>query len=134
MRLYCGMNRKGLWKASLDEAIMEKFANVFESEVETIHNSKVYMIRTYYGFDYNYSSSINPVFDVNRYVWQLFHSVSAAKKNKIWKEREKLAKENPKDYHVTPFSIASDDYGEPFAYGDAMMGKFNMEIIGVKVI
>lgn len=134
MKLYCGKNKKGIWKASLDESKLSKFDNVFESEVDTINNNKVYLIKTYYGFDYNYGSTINPIYDVIRYVYQLYHSVSAAKKNEVWNEREKLAKEDPGKYHITPFSIASDDFGEPFMYGDVMQGKFNMEIIGVKVI
>lgn len=134
MKLYCGRNRKGVWKASLDESKLGRFDNVFESEVETIHNDKVYMIRTYYGYDYNYGSTVNPIYNDIRYNQILYHSVSAAKKDEIWKKRETVAKEKPGDYHVTPFSIASDDYGEPFIYGDAMQGKFNMKIIGVKVI
>lgn len=134
MKIYCGRNRKGVWKASFDGEKLSKFEDVFESEVETVHNDKVYMIHTYHGYDYNYGSEINPIFDVDRYVYQLFHSVSAAKKHEIWKKRERLAKERPEEYHVTPFSIASDDFGEPFTCGDAMSGKFNMEIIGVRVI
>lgn len=134
MKIYCGRNRKGVWKASLDREKLSRFENVFESEVETVHNNKVYMIRTYFGYDYNYVSKINPIFDVDRYVYQLFHSVSAAKKHEVWKKRERLAEENPGEYHVTPFSIASDDSGEPFTHGDAMSGKFNMKIIGVRII
>ena len=45
-----------------------------------------------------------------------------------------MAKDNPKKFHVTSVSIASDDYGEPFMYGDVMSNMFNMRIIGVKVI
>lgn len=130
MKIYCGKNRKGVWKASLDESKVRKFDDVFESEVEMIHNDKVYLIRTYYGFDYGMQS----MYDVVKYVRQAFHSVSAAKKNDIWKERENLAKESPEKYHVTPFSIATDDFGYPFTFGDAMAGNFNMQIIGVKVI
>ena len=118
----------------MDESKLYKFADVFECEVETIHNDKVYMIKTYYGFDYNFGSMTSPIRDVVEYVHQLYHSVSAAKKNDIWKEKEKLVKENPEKYHVTPFSIASDSCGVPFWYGDVMEGNFNMEIIGVKVI
>lgn len=132
MKLYCGRNRKGVWKASFDEEKLSRFEDVFESEVETIHNDNVYMISTYYGYDYSYDFS--GMSNVIKHVYQLFHSVSAAKKHRIWKEREQLAKENPCEYHVTPFSIASDDFGEPFTYGDAMSGKFNMEIIGVRII
>lgn len=134
MKLYCGRNRKGVWKASLDETKVDKFSDVFESDVDVVHNNKVYMIRTYCGYDYNYGSSRNPIYDVEERVCRLFHSVSSAKKCDIWKEREKLAKEKPEEYHVTPFSIASDDFGEPFIYGDCFSGKFNMEIIGVRVI
>lgn len=107
---------------------MSKFDRIFESEVETIHNEKVYMIQTYYGFDYN------PICDVIKYVPELFHSISAAKKNEIWKERENLVKAEPEKFHITPISIASDDFGEPFVYGDVMQDKFNMKIIGIKVI
>lgn len=117
-------------RASLDESKVRKFDDVFESEVETIHNDKVYLIRTYYGFDYG----VHSIYDVVKYVPQAFHSVLAAKKNDIWKEREKLAKENPEKYHVTPFSIATDDFGEPFMYGDAMAGNFNMQIVSVRVV
>lgn len=132
MKLYCGRNRKGVWKASFDEDKLSRFEDVFESEVETIHNNKVYMIQTYYGYDYAYDfSSMN---NVVKHVCELFHSVHAAKKNEVWKNREQLAKEKPDEYHVTPFSIASDDFGKPFIYGDAMSGKFNMEIIGVRMI
>lgn len=132
MKLYCGRNRKGVWKASLDEEKLSMFEDVFESEVETVHNNKVYMIQTYYGYDYAYDFS--RMYDVIKHVYELFHSASAAKKHDVWKKREQLAKEKPEEYHVTPFSIASDDFGEPFTYGDAMSGKFNMEIIGVRVI
>lgn len=134
MKIYCGQNRKGIWKASLDETKLRKFDKVFESEVKTIHNNKVYMIQIYYGFDYNYGFSFNQIYDVIRCVPELFHSVSAAKKNEIWEERENLAKVEPEKYHITPFSIASDDFGESFVYGDVMQDKFNMKIIGIKVI
>lgn len=134
MKVYCGRNRKGVWKASLDESKVFKFDNVFECEVDVIHNNKLYMIEIYHGFDYNYYSESNPIYNDTKYVFQLYHSVSAAKKNDVWKEKEKLYKENPTQYHVTPFSIASDYYGEPFVYGDVMENKFNMQIIGIKVI
>lgn len=134
MKIYCGRNRNGVWKASLDAVKLDNFDDVFESEVETFHNDKVYMIRTYHGFYYNFGSETNPICDITKYVRQIFHSVSAAKRHYIWKEREQLAKESPDEYHVTPFMIASDDYGEPFTYGDSMQGKFNMEIIRVNVI
>lgn len=130
MKLYCGRNRKGVWKASLDESKVERLDSLFETEVETIHNNKVYMIKVHRGYDYGYSS----IYDVTNYVYQLFHSVHAAKKNEVWQKNEKLAKEKPSEFHVTPFSIASDDYGSPFISGDVMEGKFNMEIIGVRVI
>lgn len=130
MKLYCGRNRKCVWKASFGKEKLSRFENVFESEVETVHNNKVYMIHTYHGYDYcGFEIS-----DIERYVYQLFHSVSAAKKCETWKKRGQLAKEKPEEYHVTPFSIASDDFGEPFIFGDVMSGKFNMKIIGVRVI
>lgn len=134
MKLYCGKNKKGVWKASEDESKLAKFSSVFESDVETVHGNRVYMIRIYYGFDYNYGSMTNPIYDVINVCHKLFHSVHAAKKADVWKEREKLVKEKPDEYHVTPFSIASDDGGSPFIYGDVMGDKFNMEIIPIRVI
>lgn len=80
MKLYCGKNRKGIRKASLDESKVDKFSDLFESDVDVIHNNKVYMIRTYCGYDYNYDSLRNPIYDVVEYVYQLFHSVLSAKK------------------------------------------------------
>ena len=134
MKIYCGKNKKGVWKASLDKKKLSKFDGVFESEIETIHNDKVYMIQTYYRYDYIYGSSFNPIYDVVIHAPELFHSVSAAKKNERWKERENLAKTEPEKYHTAPFSITSDNFGEPFVYEDVMRDKFNMKIIGIKVI
>lgn len=132
MKIYCGKNRKGVWKASLDESKIRKFDDIFESEIETIHNDKVYMIQTYYGYDYNWS--LGDMYDVIKTIPKAFYSVSTAKKYTVWKEREENAKRNPKNFHVSPFSIASDNYGDPFLFGDVMEDKFNMKIIGVKVI
>lgn len=133
MKVYCGRNKKGVWKASLDEEKLSKFDNVFEREVETIHDNKLYMIKTYYGFDYDYYGP-NGIYDDTKYVFQVFHSVSAAKKHSRWQTAEALVKANPSNYHVTPFSIASDDCGKPFTYGDVMEDKFNMQIIKISVI
>lgn len=132
MKIYCGKNRKGVWKASLDESKIRKFDDIFESEIETIHNDKVYIIQTYYGYDYNWSLGV--MYDVIKTIPKAFYSVSTAKKYTVWKEREENAKRNPKNFHVSPFSIASDNYGNPFLFGDVMEDKFNMKIIGVKVI
>lgn len=134
IKLYCGQNKKGVWKASTDISKISKFNNIFTSEVETIHNDKVYMIKTYYGFDYNYGSTINPISDVIEYDFNLYHSVGAAKKSKLWSDRERLATEKPEDFHVTPFSIATDDGGSAFIYGDAMGGNYNMSIFSVRVL
>lgn len=133
MKVYCGRNRNGKWKASLDREKLNRFDNVFESEVETIHDNKLYMIKTYYGFDYDYYGP-NGIYDDVKYVLEAFHSVSAAKKHSRWQLGEALVKENPSEYHVTPFSIASDDHGKPFFYGDVMEDKFNMQIIKINVI
>lgn len=130
MKIYCGKNRRGYWKASTDYDKIEHLSDVFECDVETIHNNKVYMIKCYYGFDYLYPGIV----DVITYYPKAFHSVTAAKKSNDWKSREKLAKENPEKYIVSPFSIASNVLDEPFEYGDVMEGNFNMEIFGVKVI
>ncbi|MDE5830515.1 MAG: hypothetical protein K2H53_02270 [Clostridia bacterium] len=132
MKVYYGKNRKGVWKASLDYEKVKRFDNLCEAELPVVHN-KVYMIRTYYGFDYNYGG-VNPIYDVIKHS-TIYHSVHELKnKCEVWKDRESKAKENPDKYHVTPFSIATDDFGEPFMYGDVMQGGFNMKIIGIKVV
>lgn len=133
MKLYYGKTRKGYWLASTNESKL-KMPEVFVSEVKTVNNNKVYMATIYKGFDYNYGSTTNAIYDVINHT-KLYHSVSELKKEcTLWIEAEKLAKENPKEYHVTGFSIASDDCGEPFDFGDCMSGKFNIKIIAVKVI
>lgn len=131
MKIYCGRNRNGVWKASLDETKLDRFSNVFESEVETFCDGIVYMIRVYCGYDYDYRDQL---FGVVKYVRKAFGSVSEAKKDDVWEERAQIARENLNEYHVAPLSIASDDSGEPFVIGDAMMGKFNMKICEVQVI
>lgn len=130
--LYYGKNRRGEWKASLDFEKVSKFQELRECEVETIHSNKVYMIRTYRGFDYSWgiTSSIVDVITVSK----LFHSVHAAKKADVWAKAASLAQANPSDFHVDAFSIASDDGGAPFITGDVMEGKFNMTIIPIRVI
>lgn len=132
--IYCGRNRRGIWKASEDESKVERFDKLFETEVTgTIHNNKVYMITVYHGFDYNYGG--NPgICDDTRHVSKVFHSVSAARKDPVWQSYLNKAKENPKEHHVSDFRIASDAFGEPFSYGDVMEGKFNAQIIGVRLI
>lgn len=134
MKLYCGRNREGIWKASLDESKMDKFSDAFESNIDVIHNNKVYMIKTYHGYNYSRGSIPEFMYDVETREEQLFNSLESARKSDTWKEKEKLAKDKPQRYHVTPFSIASDDFGKPFICGDCVFGKFNMEIIGVEVI
>jgi len=64
MKLYCGKNLNGIWKASLNEAKVDKFSDLFESDVDVIHNNKVYMIRIYHGYDYNYGSDVEQLFMV----------------------------------------------------------------------
>lgn len=126
--VYCGKNKRGVWKASLDRSKIWKYDDQFECNLEKVHD-KVYMLTVYYGFDYGVST----IYDVIKHS-PLYHSMSAAKKDGFWVAKEKLAKENPDKYHVTPYSIASDDCGVPFTYGDSMDGNFNMKIIGIKLI
>lgn len=132
MTVYVGRNRKGVWKASLDYEKIKNFDCLREADLPVVHD-KVYMIRIYYGYDYDYYSESQPIRDDVKYSYEVYHSVSSLKKSDFWKEKERLAKENPDKYHVTPFSIASDHHGKPFLYGDVMEGMFNMEIISVKV-
>ena len=130
MKIYCGRNRKGMWKASLDEEKLSRFEDVFESEVETIHNNKVYMIRVYRGYEYQGDE----IKDVYGYIRKAFHSVSSAKKHKRWRELEELVKRFPDYYYRTSRTIASDDDGVPFTYGSVSIGGFRAEIIVINVI
>lgn len=137
MKIYVGRNHKGTYKASLDKNKLTKFDNVFETELPVIYNNKAYIIKTYHGYDYEYGFGTyygSHIRDVVTVVTTAFHSVTSAKRNETWKRKENLAKENPEKFHVTPFSIASDDCGSPFICGDTMLGMFNMEIIAVKLI
>ena len=135
MKVYCGRNRKGKWKASTDKSKIYKFDNVFECEVDIIHNNRLFMIRTYYGYDYDYSNS--SISDDNKYVFKLFHSVSAAKKNDIWKKGMDIAQKDPENHYIDNFTVASKDDcldGKPFTFGDVMEGKFCTTIFPVRVI
>lgn len=134
MVLFCGKNLRGIWKASTDKTKIDKFDNFFECELddEGVHNDKVYMIITYHGYDYDYSD-LGGVVDVRTHS-TLYNSMASAKKSTKWRAAEKRVEENPKDYHVTLYSIASDHYGSPFTYGDVAEDKFNMKIIGVKIV
>ena len=130
MKIWFGRNRKGQWKASLTPDRLKKFDILMEGEVPAVHDNRLWMIKVYQGFSYGGGS----IYD-NAYVVQdVFHSVNSAKKSEQWQEKASLAKEEPKKYHVTDFSIASDDHGEPFVFGECEDGKFNMEIFPIRVI
>ena len=135
MKIYFARNKRGIWKASLDKSAFTRCNEVFSCEVADIHNNRVFMIKTYYGFDYDLEIKHGGMIDSMKYSDKVYHSVSSAKKSETWKAAEKLAKENPNDYYVTPFSIASDDgTGSPFVFGDIMENKFNMQIFPIRVI
>lgn len=53
VKVYYGKNKKGQWKVSLDLEKISRFKELRECEVETIHNNRLYMIKTYHGFDYS---------------------------------------------------------------------------------
>ena len=132
MKIFYGKNRRGIWRASLNEETMSRYSNGCYSEdnIPVLHNAKVYMVEVYCGFDYT-SSGIRNVMSHSR----IFHSVMAAKKgSKLWKEYETEAKAHPELYFIDRVSIISNVNGEPFEYGDVMEGHISMKIIGVKVI
>lgn len=132
MKVYAGINRKGKWKASTDYSKVSKMDNLIETELDQIHD-RVYIIKIYYGFDYIYE--LGKIRDIVTYSKQVFHSASAARKSSIWKNRERVAKKNPEDHIFTEQYIATKEAtGEPFTHGDIFMDKFNMSIIGIKLI
>lgn len=133
--VWVGCNRKGVWKASANKYDLEKFDKLFIGGVNSIFNHKIYGIKIYYGYDYNYGGK-PAIFDVVNVIPRVFHSVTEAKKDSAWKEREELAKNKPLEYVVSDFGIASKDEwdGGEFLYGDVMEGRFNMRIFPIRVI
>ena len=131
MKVYYGMNKKCIWRAALDRSQLAKFDEVYETDLPVVHD-KVFLVRIYYGFDYNYDSG--GMFDVFAYSDRVYHSMRSLKKNDpLWLMNSKLASKDPDKYYVDDFRIASDDCGQPFTYGDVMGDNFNMEIICIKV-
>lgn len=130
MKVYCGRNSRGAWKASLDEKKLDNFDDVFESYIKAIHGNKTYMIQFCFGCDCDRGGC----FDAIRYVRRVFYSVSEAKKHKEWVKREQMAKGNPQKFHITPFSIESNDFGDPFISSYLRSKQFSIEIIRVSVI
>lgn len=128
--VYFGRNRRDVWKASLDRSKvckMDDFDSV-EVEKDQLHNNKMYMVTVYRGCDYSDCDIVN----VSGHT-SLYASVNKAKHSDMWKEAMAEYKKAPKNFHRTDISIASDDEGKPFTFGDAMQGMFSMKIIGVRV-
>ena len=132
IRVYYGRNRHGRWRASPIKSKVANFSDIsYEDISEPIHLNKLYMIKTYFGFDYDYSTGRVH----NRYAYsQLYHSVMAAKKDDRLIEAEMLANRNPEGFLVESRMISTNCGGEPFFDGDIMEGNFNTEIITVPVI
>lgn len=133
--IWIGKNRKGVYKASLDEDTLNRFEDVWCSSVKMVNNDRVYMIRVYRGYDYNYGG--NPaIYDVYTTCSQLFHSVTEAKKSKFYKEYLDKANEKPDDHIITNFGIAcKEEFGDDeFLYGDVMENRWNLSIKPVRVI
>lgn len=132
--IWCGKNRKGKYKASLNKKDLEKFENVFWSFVNQVNNNRVYMIYVYYGYDYNYG--YNPgIVNSEETVLECFHSVTEAKKSKKYLSAMEKVKANPDKFIVDKFTIVSiDEFGDPFVYDDVLEGLFNLKIFPVPVI
>ena len=47
MKIYCGRNRKGKWKASLNRENIIKFQDIFETDILQINGNRVWMIKLY---------------------------------------------------------------------------------------
>lgn len=91
-------------------------------------------LRLYRGYDYDmlgYGSE--PIYDVVGYS-EFFACSDYAKQHKWWKDAMRDVEKEPKEFHVTNSMIASDDYGDPFMYGDCFMGKYNLTIERFKVV
>lgn len=128
--VYFGRNKRGIWKASLDVSKVNRMGdfNSVEVEKDQFHNNKMYMVTVYRGCDYSDCGMYNVTAHTS-----LYASVNKAKHSDMWKQAMEEYKKAPEKFHKTEISIASDDNGQPFTYGDVMQGMFSMKIIGVKV-
>ena len=77
MKIFYGKNRRGIWRASLNEETISRYSNGCYSEdnIHVLHNAKVYMVEVYCGFDYTGSGIRNVIQHSG-----IFHSIMAAKK------------------------------------------------------
>lgn len=93
----------------------------------------IYLVDMYRGFDYDFFGTPG-MHDVTNSKSQIVYPcLEYAKKDPVWISCEQASKEAPKDYHVYPTKICSDDYGNDWFYGDVMEGKFSTEIVKIKV-
>ena len=91
-------------------------------------------VEVYHGFDYAFAANGPFINDIIKKS-SLYPSVTLAKQSELWLEYKHKAEAEPDKYNFHDNTIASKDHEDSdFMYGDAMEGKFNMQVKMYKVI
>lgn len=102
-----------------------------EDVVVPFLGQNIYYIHLYRGFDYNYGSGMSDV--TNAKNEKFFACKDHAKEDPLWKKYEDISQKDPENHHISDTKICSDEYGEEWFYGDVMEGKFEIEILPIKI-
>ena len=123
LKLYCGQDAHGVWKASKRLEALHNFTNIFSSDIDeaALQDNTVYMAVAYYG----YGTICDTV---------LYTSIDDARQEAEWKKLYEKAKALPNKYRVTPISISSISKGKAFEVGDTTKNGFQWRVIDVNLI
>lgn len=127
LKLYCGQDAHGVWKASKRLEALHNFTNIFSSDIDEarLQNNTVRMIVGYYGHGTCWSLSFDTV---------LYCTVDDAKHDADYAALQKVAEHHPDKYSVTPISISSVNKGKAFEVGDTTKNGFQWRVIDVELI
>lgn len=127
LKLYCGQDEQGVWKASRHLEALKGFTNIFSSDIDEVklQDNTVYMAVAYYG----YGTIYDMLFDI-----VLYTSIDEARQEAEWKKLYEKAKALPNKYRVTPISISSINKGKAFEVGDTTKNGFQWRVIDVNLI
>lgn len=127
LKLYCGQDAHGVWKASKRLEALHNFTNIFSSDIDEarLQDNTVYMAVAYYG----YGTIYDMLFDI-----VLHTSIDEVRQEAEWKKLYEKAKALPNKYRVTPISISSINKGKAFEVGDTTKNGFQWRVIDVSLI
>lgn len=128
--IFYGQTKNGKWRASKDRKKLRSVKTLFSQELQNV-TDHVYLVKTYYGYErtYRYDSDF---LDRIRYSG-IYPSIPELKKSEDWTKFEKIAVADPTEHIITDYSIASNDRGTPFVFGDIMLDMFNTKIVEVPI-